>query len=117
MGENAIVFDHIASDEMFLNDAFNDRWGASGIPDSLGIHHGNRAIHTNAQTVCFGAKDTTLFTESQFFKAGFKVVPCLEAQLFVTAFWLGLITAEQDVATGDINAQGRRGLAQNGFVS
>ena len=41
---------HAPAEEVFLDDSFENGWGAPVIPDALGINDGDRALPANAQT-------------------------------------------------------------------
>ena len=99
-----------AGDQMFLNDALDDRRRHRVIPRAIRIHHGNRPRFADAQAVGFGAKDAALFGELQLLETPLQKIPCGKATVLVAAFGFGLIAAEKDVASGDRHTNAGRDL-------
>lgn len=101
-----VVSDGVASDQVFLNDAFENFRVTLTVPAAFGVNHGDGSADTDAQAIGFGAGDAALFGQAQFFEAVFKVVPSNQAAVLGAAFGLGLIATEKDVATNAVVAQG-----------
>ena len=55
---NDKFFDHLISDEMFLNNSLNNARGGGPIPDAIGINQQDGAFSANSKTVGLGPKDT-----------------------------------------------------------
>lgn len=89
------IFDRHATNEMFLNDAFQVFPGALSVPNPFRVDEGDRAIEADAQTFGFGAKNPALdVDESQFRKPRLQEGPGL---CLTVAFGAGPADAEKDV--------------------
>ncbi len=117
-----IFLNDLITNEVFLNDAFNDRRCGSAIPDAIGIDQDNRAFHADTQTVGFGAEDTARaiglgLIESEFAQSLFEVFPSGEPGFLATANRLARVSADEDMAIdlrqseflGAIGERGRGG--------
>src|SRR5262249_23755677 len=85
---------------MFLNDPLEHRRIAVAVPDAFGIHHSNRSAFANAQAVCLGAKDASLFRQVQFLQSTLEKVPGGDTSLLLTTLRCRLIGADEDMALG-----------------
>ncbi len=93
-----------SSDEVLLDDAFEHRRVARGVPGAVRIDDGNGPTFADPQAVGFGAQDTALVRETELLQASLQVVPCREPTLLIAAFRRALIAAQKDVAPRDRDA-------------
>ena len=91
------ILNHFPADEMFLNNPLQHRRITLGIPRPFGVHHRNRAVQTDAQTVRLGAKHAALLGQIQLRQPRLQKVPRFERFLFVTTFGLRLVGTKEYV--------------------
>src|SRR5436190_12967397 len=111
MARYQMVFDDASGDQMFLDDPFEHRGIARGIPGALGIDHGDRAAFADTQAVRLGAQNAALLGKSQLLQAAFQKVPRREAAILLAALRIRLVAAEEDVAPRDGHANRFRDAA------
>src|SRR5438034_7440873 len=99
MDGNELVFDDAAGDEVFLNDALEDRRIAFAIPGALGIHDGDRTAFADAETVRLRAQNSTLLGQAELLETPLQKIPRREPAILLAAFRRGLIAAKKNVAT------------------
>ncbi len=99
------LFDDLAVDQMLLDNPLEDWWVTLTVPGAFGIDHRDGAPQTNAKAIRLGPKDATGLGEFQLIQAFLQVVPRRQRSCFVTAFWLRLIAAQEDVALYLVDAQ------------
>ena len=95
------VFHGLPANQVLLDDPFQGRGIALAIPRALWVHHGDRPPFADTQAVRLGAQDAALVGQAELMKAFLEEVPRCDAPLFVTAFRLGLIGAQEDLAAGN----------------
>jgi len=103
MFTNQAVRDDAPFDEMFLNDALEDRRIARAVPHAFRIDDGNRTAFADTQTIGFRAQDAALLRQLQLLQPPLEELPRGKAALLVAALRLCLIAAEKDVAPRDRN--------------
>ena len=88
-----------AIDKMFLDDSF-EHWRRAGvIPNRFGIYDGDGSGSANAKAIGFGSIYERLRTDQiQLFEAPLQVFPGFEPDFLRSAFGLGLIRAEKNMA-------------------
>ena len=101
-----MLFHRGAAEDVLLEDTFDDFLGGGVIPDAIGVDQGDGAMLADAEAVGFGAEDALrALHEVEFGESFFEVVPTGDACLFVAAFWLGLVGAEEDVPADATDAE------------
>jgi hypothetical protein len=80
MGEECVLFHNAASQQVFLNNPFDNFGSGVAIPYPVGIHYQDRTGSTNPQAVGFSAEKIVRILirraiESQFLEAALEVVP------------------------------------------
>ncbi len=60
IGREGEVGDGLAADEVFADDPFEILGRAAAVPGALGIHHGDGALHADAQAVDLAPVDAAL---------------------------------------------------------
>ena len=99
MGEKSEFRDRSAPDQVFLDDPLEDGGRAGPVPDALGIDHGDGPLGANLQAIGLGSGHPGVGAgETEFTKTAFEEFPRLQSTGVLTAFRLGLVGAEQDVA-------------------
>jgi hypothetical protein len=91
-------------DEMFLNNALENRGITFSVPGTFGVHDSNGAAFADAQAVRLRAQDAALLRQLQLLEAPLEELPRRKAALLVAALRLCLVAAEKDVPPGDRNA-------------
>ena len=89
---------------MFPDDAIEHDRIASPVPGALRVDHRDGAALAHPQAVRLGAQDAASLGEAEFLEAAFQESPRLKAPLLVAALGNGLITTEENVPTGDVDA-------------
>lgn len=106
-----------AADDVFLEDALDHFGSDRVIPDAVGIDDCDGAVLADAEAVGFGSEDAFgALHEAEFREALFEVVPTGDAGVFVAAFGLGLVCAEEDMAADGSDAEIRGDLDETLFV-
>ncbi len=105
MLQNAILGDRHATDQVLMDDPFEDGRVALPVPDAFRVDDGDRAAAADAQTVRLVALDASVFAETEFLQPGLQELPGDQAPVTVTALRIGLVAAEEDVTSGDIEAE------------
>jgi hypothetical protein len=111
VGEGELL-DNAARNYMFLDDALEALRIHAVVPDAFGIHHGDRAIFANAQTIGSGAVHA--IEQSEFAQASLEIVPGFDAFFARAAFGFRLVGAQQDMSARGRNLQIRRALEKGG---
>jgi hypothetical protein len=107
IGGESELGDNLAVEQVILDDALQDLWGARAVPDSFGIDESDRAVEADPQTIGFGAIDQGHGAgEAQFFEPSFQVLPGFKAGGFRSAFRFGLVGAQEDMAAVFLQAEG-----------
>src|SRR5260370_9654488 len=87
-----------ASDEVFLNDALDDRWRHRVIPRAIRVYDGNWSRFADAQAVRLSSIDTVLtLRQAEFHQPFLEVLPRSQAVFARGALGSGLIGAEKNV--------------------
>ena len=91
--------DHVAIDQMLLDDPFQHGRCTRVIPNTFRINYGDRSLRAYAQAIGLGPVHQRFRTcELQFLQAPFQIFPGFEAFLFGRAFWFGLVGAQKNMA-------------------
>ena len=86
------------SDEMFLDDTFQNLRRTGVIPNPFGIDDSNGAVYTDPEAVGFGAENQRFrIGEAEFFQASFQKFPSGKALCFGAAFGVGLVCAQENM--------------------
>ena len=93
---------------MLLDNPFKHRRIALSIPGALGVDDRNRSTFANTQTVRLRSENTATSGETELLQPLLEVVPGAQASLFVTAFGIGLVAAEQNVTSGSVDPDRNR---------
>ena len=91
------------ADEMFLDDALENRRVALSVPGAFGVDDRHGPTFANAQAVGFRSQDAALLGKTKLLQASFQELPSRQAAIFLAAFWRGLVAAEKNVTPGDRN--------------
>lgn len=94
----------LATDQVLLNDRFEHRRIACGVPCALGVDDGNGTAVADAQAVGFGAQDSASIGESQFLEPPLQELPRHESSFLVAALGSRLIATQKNVAARDGDA-------------
>src|SRR5438876_350649 len=97
-GDQELV-DEPSPDEMFLDDALEDRRIALRIPRTLRIDDRDRADLTDAQAVGFRAPDSALLRQAELLQPALQLVPSRPPAILPASYMLGLVAAEKDVTS------------------
>jgi hypothetical protein len=106
-----------AADQVLLDDALEHRRIARPIPGTFRVHHGNRSSFADPKTVGFGSEYAALLRQAEFFQPPLQEFPRREAALLVTAFRVGLIAAQKNMAARRRHADRRGNSPQSGRVN
>src|SRR6478672_7549981 len=111
---------------MFLDNPLNHVWRGAVVPNTIGIHHQNRPLLTNPQTVGLGAKDVRGSSPSfrdnwsvkfQLFQSPLQVVPSLQTQLLIAALGHRLIRTNEYMPLNLVELQGLSTTGQGVAIS
>ena len=89
--------DHLAADQMLLNNPFQYGRVTAGVPGSFGVYDCHGATETDSETVGLRAKHAPAPTQAQFTQTLFEVIPGEERPFTFAALGLGLIATEKNV--------------------
>jgi hypothetical protein len=92
--------------QVLVDDPFEHGRIAFPVPCAFGVHHRDRPLLADPQTIGLAAIDAALLRESQFLEASLEKVPRCETALSFTAFGFRLVGAQEDVPPDDGNAEG-----------
>jgi hypothetical protein len=95
---DSILLDRLATDEMILNDPFENRWITFAVPGPLRIDYCDRAGVAYSKAIRFRSKDTTTLIKLELLQSFFEVVPGLVGALSIATLILALIATEKDVS-------------------
>ena len=98
------LFHRLAPDQMLVDDAIQDRRIALAVPGAVRIDHGDRPSFADPQAIGFRAKDPALLGQSQLLQAALQVIPRRQPAIFLAAFRVGLVAADEDVPPGHADA-------------
>src|SRR5688572_19548220 len=90
--------DGAASDEVFLDDLFEDWRVALAVPRSFRIDHRNRPAFADSQAIRFRTQDTALLREAELLQPALQELPRRHSPLLLAAFGRRLLAAEKNVA-------------------
>lgn len=102
------VLDDASAYKMFLNDPFECGWIAPSIPGAFRVHHRNRSAFADTKAVDLRAKNSSLLGKSELSEPAFQILPSGDSAFQVAALRFGLLGAEENMATRDRYADGRR---------
>src|SRR3954447_1203226 len=105
------VFDDPAADQVLLDDPFENRRIAPGVPRAFGIDDRDRTAFADPEAVRFAAQDAAVFRQAERLQARLEVVPRGQSAFLVAALRLRLIAAEKDVAPRDADTDALRNRA------
>src|SRR4051812_27500057 len=105
------VFDDPAADQVLLDDPFENRRIAPGVPRAFGIDDRDRTAFADPEAVRFAAQDAALLRQAERLQARLEVVPRGQSAFLVAALRLRLIAAEKDVAPRDADTDALRNRA------
>src|SRR5438067_9763577 len=96
---------------MFLDDLFEHRGIARRVPHALGIDDGDRSALADAQAVGFRSENAALLGEAELLQPTLEEFPRRQTALFLAAFRIRLIAAEEDVTPRGVDADRLRDRA------
>src|SRR5436190_5847459 len=111
MLRNHGVANDTAGDQVFLDDPFEHRRIARRVPHALGIDDGDRSALADAQAVGFRSENAALLGEAELLQPALEEFPRRETALFLAAFRIRLIAAEEDVTPRGVDADRLRDRA------
>ena len=103
-----VIDDDAAADEMIVDDALEDRRIAAPIPRALGIDDRDRSTFADAQAIRLRAENAALLRQTEFLQPPLEKLPRGEPAFLLTAFRIGLIAAEKNVAPRNGHADALR---------
>ncbi len=84
---------------MLIDDPLEHRRIASSVPGTFRVYDRDRATFANAETIRLRAENATGLGQAQLLEPLLQKFPCFDGSLPVAAFRVGLIGAQEDVAT------------------
>jgi hypothetical protein len=100
------VLDGLTGDEVFLDDAFEDRRRGGVIPDAFWIDDGDGTVFADAEAIGLGAEGGAgALGEAELVEAVLEEEPGGESDFLRAALRLGLVGAEEDVAAERADAE------------
>lgn len=85
------------TDQMSLNDLFEDTFVTTAIPSPFRVDDSDRATAANPQAIGFGAIDAALPGQIQFFQSILEKVPRCQRSFSVAAFRFRRVGTQKDV--------------------
>src|SRR5258708_16758223 len=92
--QNQMVGGDSPREEMLLDDRFEHRRIARGVPGTLGIHDGDRSAFADAQAIRLCAQDAALLRQSELFEPPLEKVPLGKPVILLPALGTRLVLAE-----------------------
>src|SRR5438128_1955489 len=106
-----MVGDDSAADEMFLNDALENRRIARPVPGTFGIDDGNRSALADPQAIRLGSEDAALLGEAELLQPPLEKIPRGKAAVLLATLRVRLIAAQKDVPPRDADPDALRDCA------